>query len=155
MHSAWSFTSRAPPVHYVSHAKLAPGWALIWVNFDRIPRLAPFLWDYSTNNIVTWQLSYSHAINCKHTTDCLVAQQWLCANSVSVQLLTPNSCFWIATVQSMPFFSVCSLTQELHQLRPWQGKEECDTMAIIMMVWQPIVILVSWKLMLTVSECAQ
>ena len=39
MCSAWRFASQTPQVHSVSHVKLAPGWALIWVNFDPIQEI--------------------------------------------------------------------------------------------------------------------
>ena len=41
MHSAWSFASQTPRVHSVSDAKLAPGCALIWVNFDPMQKIGP------------------------------------------------------------------------------------------------------------------
>ena len=41
MHSTWGCAAQTPWVYSISHVKLTPGWALIWVNFDPIQEIGP------------------------------------------------------------------------------------------------------------------
>ena len=39
MHGTYGCASQTPRVCYISHAKIVPGWMLIWVNFDPIQKI--------------------------------------------------------------------------------------------------------------------
>ena len=52
MHGACCYASQTQGVDYISHAKLAPGWALIPVNFDPIQEIGP---KVGVGHLAVWQ----------------------------------------------------------------------------------------------------